>query len=140
VYEPVRSPFFVDYDRDNSMSPVPAGVIERMLPRSLRRNRAGNRLEKQIGTLVMRNLENLRWETMQNVDAAFRKFSSDLDADLHLSIEATHGAIRSALARRKRCEVESSDRLIQLKKAAAEIQEAIRQSEAAQNMGLSEGW
>ena len=72
--------------------------------------------------LVMRNLENLRWETGQNIDAAFRKFSADLDANLGLTIGATHGAINSTLAERKQHEERVADRIDELKRVAAEIQ------------------
>jgi len=132
AYDPARKPYWVEHDWDSSFSPFPALVISRLLPRSLRGSQVRNRIKKQIDTLVMRNLENLRWETLQNIDTAFRKFGADLDTNLGLTIEATHGAIRSALARRKRCEAESAERLFQLKNAAAEIQEMIRQFEAVQ--------
>ncbi|MGA7797236.1 MAG: dynamin family protein [Methanoregula sp.] len=132
AYDPVRKPYWVEHDWDSSCSPLPALVISRLLPRSLRGSQARNRTKKQIDTLVMRNLENLRWETLQNIDTAFRKFGADLDTNLSLTIEATHGAIRFALARRKNCEAESAERLFQLKNAAAEIQEVIRQFEAVQ--------
>lgn len=131
AYDPARKPYWVEHDWDSSFSPIPALVISRLLPRSLRESQARNRTKKQIDTLVMRNLENLRWETLQNTDTAFRKFGADLDTNLGLAVEATHGAINSALARRKQCEAESTDRLCQVKKAAAEMQEVIRQFEAA---------
>ena len=61
--------------------------------------------------LVIRNLENLRWETLQNIDAAFRKFGMDLDANLGMTIDATHGAINSALEERKRHEENAATRI-----------------------------
>lgn len=132
AYDPVRKPYWVEHDWDSSCSPLPALVISRLLPRSLRESQARNRTKKLIDTLVMRNLENLRWETLQTIDMAFRKFGADLDTNLGLTIEATHGAIRLALSQRKRCEAEGAERLFQLKKAAAEMQEVIRQFEAVQ--------
>ena len=71
---------------------------------------------------MIRNLKNLRWETLQNIDAAFRKFSADLDANLGLTIGATHGAIDSALAERKRHEEKVAERIDELKRVAAEMQ------------------
>ena len=73
VYEPVRKPYWVEHDWDSSFSPVSAEIIGRFLPQSLRENRVRDRLKKQIDPLVIRNLENLRWETWQNIDAAFRE-------------------------------------------------------------------
>jgi hypothetical protein len=46
--------------------------------------------------LVMRNLENLRWETTRSIDESFRTFSAELDANLANTIETTRGTIRSA--------------------------------------------
>jgi len=131
VYRQVRKPYWVDHEWECSFSLIPSAVIGRILPGSLRKRRARDRLEKQIDVLMMRNLENLRYETLQNIDTGFLKFSRDLDSDLRMTIDATHGAIRSALARRKHCAEESADRLCQVKKAAAEMQEVIRQFEAA---------
>jgi len=124
-YEPVKKPFWVEYDWDSTFSPISAEVIERILPGMMRERRARNRLKQQIDTLVVRNLENLRWKTMQNIDAAFRKFSNDLDANLALTIEATHGAIRSVLTAREQHEVNIANRIVDLKKVSTEIQGVI---------------
>ncbi len=129
VYEPVRKPYWVEHDWDSSFSPVSAEIIGRFLPQSLRENRARDRLKKQIDTLVIRNLENLRWETLQNIDAAFRKYGRDLDTNLGLTIKATHGAIRSALAERVRQGDNVATRREDLKRTAMEIQHVIGQFE-----------
>ena len=104
AYEQVRTPYWVGHDWDSTFSVIPAGTLGRILPVTLRSSRARDRLKKQIDILVMRNLENLRWETLQDIDAAFRKFGADLDADLGLAIDATHGAIESAFLQRTRHE------------------------------------
>jgi len=122
AYEPVRRPYWVEHDWDSTYSPIPAEVINRLLPRALRENRARDRMERQIKTLVIRNLENLRYETLLNIDAAFRKFSMDLDTNLGLTIEATQGAIRTALEERKRHEENVADQIEELKRTATKIQ------------------
>jgi len=126
IYHLVRKPFWVDHEWESTFSPVSSAVIERILPGSLRENRAQSRMKQQIDMLVIRNLENLRYETLLNIDAAFRKFSSDLDTNLGLTIEATHGAIRSALEERKQHEENVAGRIDELKKTATEIQCVIR--------------
>ncbi|MCX6689154.1 MAG: dynamin family protein [Methanoregula sp.] len=128
-YEPVKKPFWVEYDWDCTFSPISAEVIERILPGMLREGRARNRMKQQVDTLVIRNLENLRWKTMQNIDAAFRKFSNDLDANLSLTIDATHGAIRSALAARKQHKENVADRIRDLKEVSTEIRGVISRFE-----------
>ncbi|MDO9035828.1 MAG: dynamin family protein [Methanoregula sp.] len=122
AYEPVRKPYWVEHDWDSSFSPVSAEVIGRFLPKSLRESLARDRLKKQIDMLVIRNLENLRWATIQNIDTAFRKFSSDLDTNLGLTIDATQGAIRLALEERTRHEENVAGRIDELKKTATDIQ------------------
>jgi hypothetical protein len=77
----------------------------------MRASRARDRLKKQIDTLVIRNLEKLHWETLQNINNAFRKFSNEVDTNLALTIEATHGTIRSALAQRKQHGESIADRM-----------------------------
>jgi GTP-binding protein EngB required for normal cell division len=126
VYHLVRKPFWVDHEWESTFSPISSAVIERILPGSLRENRAKSRMKKQIDVLVIRNLENLRYETLQSIDEGFRKFSSDLDTNLGLTIDATHGAIRSALDERKRHEENVAGRIDELKKTATEIQCVIR--------------
>jgi hypothetical protein len=125
VYQSVRKPYWVDHEWESSFSPVSSAVIERILPGSLQEHRAKNRLEKQIDMLVMRNLENLRYETLQNIDTGFRKFGRDLDTNLHLTIEATQGAIRSTLEKRKQHTEHVADRLDELETKAQKIQDMI---------------
>lgn len=122
VYRMVRKPYWVEHVWESTFSPVPSAVIERVLPKSLREQRAKSRMKKQIEMLVTRNLENLRYETLQSVDAAFREFSSDLDENLRLTTEATHGAAHAVLAKRKEHAGMNAKRLDELKKAAEEIQ------------------
>lgn len=122
VYHLVRKPFWVDHEWESSFSPVSSAVIERILPKSLRESRAKSRMKKQIEMLVVRNLENLRYETLQSIDEGFRKFSSDLDENLRLTTEATHGAAHAVLEKRKQHAGMNAKRLEELKKAAEEIQ------------------
>jgi preprotein translocase subunit Sss1 len=129
VYAMERKPSWVEHAWESSMSPVSPEVIERILPGTMRTGRARERLKKQIDTLVVRNLENLRWETLQNIDTAFRKFSRDLDTNLALTIEATHGAVRSALAQRKQHGESVADRIVDLKNVSGEIQGVISRFE-----------
>jgi len=126
VYHLVRKPFWVDHEWENSFSPVSSAAIERILPGSLRKNRAKSRMKRQIEVLVIRNLENLRYETLQSIDEGFRKFSSDLDANLGLTLEATHGAILAALEKRKQHEENVAEQIATLKTTSEELQEIMR--------------
>jgi hypothetical protein len=50
---------------------------------------------------VRSNVENLRWSMVQDLDAAFRTFASELDEGLADAIRATHGAIGAAVTARR---------------------------------------
>ncbi|MDD5024037.1 MAG: dynamin family protein, partial [Methanoregula sp.] len=127
VYEPVRKPYWVEHEWENTISPVSSAVIERLLPGRLRERRAKDRLKKQIDRLVMHNLENLRFETLQNVDIAFRKFTNELDTGLSQTIDATHGAIHSVFEKRRQHEENVTHRLVELRTLANDIQSVIQQ-------------
>ena len=122
VYRLVRKPFWVDHEWESSFSPVSSAFIERILPGSIRESRAKSRMKRQIEVLVIRNLENLRYETLRSIDEGFRRFSSDLDENLRLTTEATHGAAHAVLEKRKQHAGMNAKRLDELKKAAEEIQ------------------
>ena len=75
----------------------------------------------------MRNLENLRWETLQDIDTAFRKFGTDLDTDLGLAIDATKGAIESAFVQRTRHKEGIAATINALHAASARIEDILQQ-------------
>jgi phosphoglycerate-specific signal transduction histidine kinase len=59
-------------------------------------------LGERIEELVVSNVENLRWSTLQNLDTSFRRFAADLDERLRRTAEATRRAIRAAAEKRDR--------------------------------------
>ncbi|MFT3976596.1 MAG: dynamin family protein [Sphingomonas bacterium] len=65
-----------------TMNPLPAGAIDRLLPASLRRQRARARLEREIDRLVTLNNEHLRWTLNRRIDEALRRFDAQLDREL----------------------------------------------------------
>ena len=114
--------------RDFSMAPlvpIPAEVMERALPRRLRERRARERLGRQAGNLVRANVENLRWSMIQDLDAAFRAFASELDGGLADAVLATHGAIAAAVAERGRHEEASRDLSVLREREIAGLERAI---------------
>ena len=126
TYEQVRTPYWVghDWDMPSPLSrPGSLGVSCRY--RCVPPGR--DRLKKQIDMLVMRNLENLRWETLQDIDTAFRKFGTDLDTDLGLAIDATKGAIESAFVQRTRHKEGIAATINALHAASARIEDILQQ-------------
>jgi predicted nucleic acid-binding Zn-ribbon protein len=109
VYEPAshaegleagRPAYWVAREWNSSFSPVPADWFGRLLPLTLRRSRLERSMSEQATLLVRRNVENLRWSILQNMDESFRGFRARLDQQL----DETIGSIRQAieLAQRRR--------------------------------------
>jgi len=101
VYELVRKPYWVERVWESSFSPVPAGLLAGLLPKKMRKGRAEKRVAQQVDAIVMRNLENIRWETLRSIEESFRAFSTELDTGISQAVEATQGAIRAARALRE---------------------------------------
>ncbi|MGH8164889.1 MAG: hypothetical protein ACREP1_11220, partial [Rhodanobacteraceae bacterium] len=101
AFEARRDPFWVTTARTVTLSPIPAGAFDGLLPGALRKKRMRRRLLDECESVLLRNVENLRWATRQNVEDAFRRFAADLDEGLALSLKATRGAMQAALDRRR---------------------------------------
>jgi translation elongation factor EF-G len=101
AFEMVRQPYWVTHKWSSTLSPIPAGLIDRLLPASAHHRRIRKRLLVQVGELVVPNVESLRWAMFQSIDHTFTRFGSSLDARLAETVEATHGAIRAAMERRR---------------------------------------
>jgi GTP-binding protein EngB required for normal cell division len=101
AFEAQRKPYWVTGEFSVTLdSVVQEAVTDRFLSARARQARQRRRLLEEAGTLVRRNVENLRWATLQNINEAFRRFGAQLDQDLADTIQATHGAIRAAHAKR----------------------------------------
>ncbi len=96
-----REPYWVTHDVGGLLDPISNGPLMRLLPSSLSGKRVRRALLERIDTLARRNVENIRWALRQNIDDTFRRFGSELDAQLAGMIAALHGATRSALAKRR---------------------------------------
>lgn len=120
--------------RDFSMAPlipIPAEVMERALPRRLRERRVRERLGQQAGNLVRANVENLRWSMVQDLDAAFRSFASELDEGLADAVRATHGAIGAAVEARRQHEEASRDLSARREQEIAQMDRALERVRGA---------
>lgn len=117
-----REPYWVSRKSwSGMMGSLSPELLERALPKAMREKRIREKISRDIQSLVIHNVENLRWATLQNIDAAIRVFSRELENDMANTIEATHGAIAVAHARRKEHAGENSERINKLKKVSGEI-------------------
>ena len=58
-------------------------------------------LETRMDDLVRRNVENLRWSTLQNIIVAFSRFASDLKQRIDETVASTKGAMETVHQRKK---------------------------------------
>lgn len=96
-----REPYWVTQEWSETLAPSAERALDKLLPSGVRSARLNRRLADQVDGLVQRNVENLRWATLQNLDAAFLRFDAWFDERLAEAMEATRGAIEAALLKRR---------------------------------------
>jgi GTP-binding protein EngB required for normal cell division len=141
AFEAKREPFWVTAARTTELNPIPRGAFDRFLPAPMRRTRMRKRLLEEIDAVVIRNVENLRWATRQNLEDTFRRFGAELDERLIMSLAATRGAMQKALEQRRQhaeqidSEIEVNhtalSRLTEIAETLAHHEKAYLQSPAA---------
>ena len=114
-----REPYWVTQKWSETLNPMAEGALDRLLPTASRTARSRARLAAEVDELVQRNVENLRWATLQNLDRAFRRFEGWFDDRLADAIEATRGAIDAALVQRRHYADRARNELTQLRQAIA---------------------
>ncbi len=131
AFEVRRRPYWVTQRPDASLTSISAGLAERLLPAHLHRVRAAKRLMAQVESLVLQNVENLRWATRQNLDQAFRRFAASLEERLQETIAATQGAIQAAWTKRQESAPAVSAEVKRLESVAAELRQVQARLEKA---------
>jgi hypothetical protein len=131
AFEAKREPFWVTAARTAELNPIPPGTFDRLLPARMRERAVRKRLLEEIDAVVIRNVENLRWATRQNLEDSFRRFGAELDERLAMSLDATRGAMRKALEQHKQ-HVERVDSDIETKQAALSQLAAIARTLASE--------
>ncbi|MGI6285576.1 dynamin family protein [Neomoorella humiferrea] len=118
-----RQPYWVTHKWDSTFTHLPEGIITRLLPQRIRREKMTKRLLQQVDALVLNNVENLRWATLQNLNQAFRNFESDLDEQLQETIQATQGAIQAARVKRRDHAQDVAQEITRLQSITRELSE-----------------
>jgi len=105
-----KEPYWVTHKWSASLSFVPEGAADALLPPGIRKGRVKKRMMKHVEELVLHNVENLRWVTLQNIDNTFRKFTSALASRMEEALKSTRGAMDAAMKKRlERAEVTKSE-------------------------------
>jgi len=127
-FEIKRRPYWITHQWSCSLSLLPENFIDRLLPVRIRRSRAMHRLQAQIEAIVMQNVENVRWPTLQNLEDTFRRFAGQIEDQYAEAAAATRDAIEAAyVQRREHAEAVEADlaRLESARHSLDEIREEI---------------
>jgi len=79
-------------------------------------------MDQRLDDLVRRNVENLRWSTMQNVNISFARFASKVKERLEETMAATQGAMKTASSRKKDHGETVAQELYRLEKVAGALE------------------
>jgi GTP-binding protein EngB required for normal cell division len=118
-----HEPYWITENWSVTMSPIPRGLFERLLPRNMALRHIKKWLQQDTEAIVLRNVSNLQWETKQNINDTFYRFSFDLDNELKGLASATRGAIEEAQIRRIQRVDSVSEELSRLNAFEAKLQE-----------------
>lgn len=114
-------PYWVTHDWTVALQPITETLIDRVVTRRLRRRRILRRIHDQVETLVIRNVESLRWSIHQSLNRAFERFQDELDGRISEAVAATRGAIEAALKRRREQSESVAGEVVRLEAAEAEL-------------------
>lgn len=124
-------PYWTTHDWSSLFNPIPISpsLLERLLPMDRRMRRLKHRLVDEATRLVSRNVENLRWAVVQNVEDSFRSFALDLDQNWERIITAIRGAVEMARGRLAAMDAGADrerERLRTLERQCLELAHALR--------------
>jgi len=97
-----HEPYWVTETWSTTMSPLPRGLFERFMRRTTAIRRVRKWLQQDTESIVLRNVSSLQWETQQNINDTFYRFSLDIDEELQEIGGAAHSAILEAQTQRTR--------------------------------------
>ena len=118
-----REPYWVTQRWSDRLLPSPANILGQLLPAAARRARLLAQLKSQASELVQRNVENLRWATLQGLDDTFRRFTAMLEERLAAAIDATHGAAAATSLARRSASDRAASELAALRQTAGILSE-----------------
>ena len=79
-------------------------------------------MDQRLDDLVRRNVENLRWSTMQNVNISFARFATRIKERLEETVAATQGAMKTADLRKKEHGETVAEELCRLEEVAGALE------------------
>jgi GTPase SAR1 family protein len=95
-----EKPCWVAESWTTAMTPIPRGTFELILPRNMAVRRIRKWLQEDLEGIISRNIEKLRWPTLQKIEDTFRRFALNLDQQLTEVAQSTLAGIQQAHTQR----------------------------------------
>jgi len=89
----------------------------------MRIKRVKKRIDRQIHALVLNNVENLRWATVQNLDSTFRTIMVSIDEQFAHVITITRKAIDVTIQKKQTYASEVAGQVTHLEQLIAALEE-----------------
>ncbi len=118
-----KEPYWVMHQWRYSYMAIPEELVDKLLPKSMRITRIKKRIDRQIHALVLNNVENLRWATVQNLDSTFRTIMLSIDEQFTHVITITRKAIDVAIEKKQTYTAEVAGEVARLEQLIAALQE-----------------
>jgi len=121
--EVTKEPYWVMHQWRYSYMAIPEELVDKLLPKSMRIKRIKKRIDRQIHTLVLNNVENLRWATVQNLDSTFRTIMLSIDEQFTHVITITRKAIDIAVQKKQTYTSEVAGQIAHLEQLLSALEE-----------------
>jgi GTP-binding protein EngB required for normal cell division len=114
-------------------------LLSRLLPWRVRAKWIEQRLQDDIGYLVVRNIGELRWTTSQNLDEAFRRFETRTDTQLTGIVCSIRASIQKAVEMQGGREAREGPELSRLRHHRERLEHLWTMLSAAKTSKLEQG-
>lgn len=121
--EVTKEPYWVMHQWRYSYMAIPEELVDKLLPKSMRIKRIKKRIDRQIHALVLNNVENLRWATVQNLDSTFRTIMLSIDEQFTHVITITRKAIDIAVQKKQTYASEVAGQIAHLEQLLSALEE-----------------
>jgi GTPase SAR1 family protein len=125
-----------------SIGSIPESWIDRLFPPRWRTARIRRRIMEQVEYLVVRNVGDLRWSTLENLQRSVQDFRDTLAGSIGRTIETTRRALDFAVARRARDSATVAPEIARLEAAIADLRglrERLGHVDRAETLGAVAG-
>lgn len=101
---------------------IPKSWIDRMFPQRFRHSRIRRRIMEQVEYLVTRNIGDLRWSTLQNLQSSVQSFRDTLNDGIQQTFQTTRRSLDAARRRRSEDAATIAPELARLESAIGDLQ------------------